>query len=81
MKKLLLLLLAVLLIGCEADELPQECNCVYDAKRYISFDNQETWHFNAYDGRHGYTLPCDFERELINERDGFWYKLVFKCRD
>jgi len=80
MKKILLLLL---LTGCTAEEIAIEsCECVFDAKRYISFDQGLTWSFNSYDGRHDMILDCDLERELINyvEGENYIYKTVFKCR-
>ena len=81
MKKLLFIFIFAL-IGCSADEVAVEpCTCKFDAIRYISFDEGQTWSFNSYDGRHGMVLECELERELLDYRDGFMYKLVFKCRE
>ena len=82
MKKLLFIFIFAL-IGCSADEVAveQPCACKFDAIRYISFDEGQTWSFNSYDGRHGMVLECELERELLDYRDGFMYKLVFKCRE
>jgi hypothetical protein len=81
MKKILLIL-AIALTGCTAEEMAVQsnCECVFDAIRYISFDDGQTWSFNSYDGRHGQTFECEFEKTYIQYYGNYSYKYEFKCR-
>ena len=83
MKKLLLILLALLLVSCSVDEPEKPCECTIRGTLLISFDFVE-WQYHGLDPRSGRVkFPCHMDGQDTNtiQRDGVWYKTHWTCLD
>lgn len=88
MKKIFLLLSLFFVLSsgtCERDDIPQEeqCDCIIDGTKQISFNNGTTWIYSGKDERSGMLFPCFYNGMVTNEytdSDGVKTRIYWECK-
>lgn len=67
----------------EVEPINEPCRCEIVGIVQISFNNGETWNYNATDGRTGMLFNCEMDSTFTNQEtkpNGVKYRTYWKCK-